>query len=125
MLWRRFLVRAESILADLHCVIQIGFGWTDSHLHRFRIRKKSYTGPWIEIMDGHDARTVRLADLKFRMNERFLYEFDFGDLWQHEIRIERQCVLERGRTYSRVRGREVGGAAGGLRGSRRISGATV
>ena len=31
MLWRRFLVRAESTLADLHCVIQIGFGWTDFH----------------------------------------------------------------------------------------------
>ena len=99
MLWRRFLVRAESTLADLHYVIQIGFGWTDFHLHRFRIRKKSYTVPRIGMMEGHDARTVKLADVTFRMNERFLNEYDFGDLWQHEIRIEQQCVMERGRTY--------------------------
>ncbi len=99
LLWRRLLVRAESTLADLHCVIQIGFGWTDFRLHRFRIRKKSYTVPRIGMIEGHDVRTVRLADLTFRMNERFLYEYDFRDLWQHEIRIERQCVMERGRIY--------------------------
>lgn len=50
-------------------------------------------------MEGHDARQVKLMDLQFRINERFLYEYDFGDLWQHEIRIERQCVMESGRTY--------------------------
>lgn len=26
MLWRRFLVRSDSTLADLHWIIQIGFG---------------------------------------------------------------------------------------------------
>jgi hypothetical protein len=31
-----------STLADLHAVLQIGFDWTDFHLHRFRIRKKDY-----------------------------------------------------------------------------------
>jgi hypothetical protein len=40
MLWRRFLVRSDSTLADLHFALQIGFAWTDFHLHRFRIRKK-------------------------------------------------------------------------------------
>ncbi len=39
LLWRRFLVRADSTLADLHWVFQIAFGWTDFHLHRFRIRR--------------------------------------------------------------------------------------
>jgi Plasmid pRiA4b ORF-3-like protein len=42
MLWRRFLVRSDSTLADLHAVLQIGFDWADFHLHRFRIRKKDY-----------------------------------------------------------------------------------
>src|SRR2546421_584524 len=40
MLWRRFVVRSDRTLADLHFVLQIGFAWTDCHLHRFRIRKK-------------------------------------------------------------------------------------
>jgi hypothetical protein len=29
LLWRRFLVRADSTLADLHWIFQIAFGWTD------------------------------------------------------------------------------------------------
>jgi hypothetical protein len=40
MLWRRFLVRSDSTLADLHVLLQIDFDWTDFHLHRFGIRKK-------------------------------------------------------------------------------------
>jgi hypothetical protein len=36
MIGRRLLVRSESTLADLHDVLQIAFGWSDFHLHRFR-----------------------------------------------------------------------------------------
>src|SRR5512143_2594368 len=89
MIWRRILVRRESSLAQLHDIIQIAFGWGDSHLHRFRIHSRDYG---IRRPDGpgfaQDASRVRLADFQFRRNERFLYEYDFGDSWQHEVRIE-------------------------------------
>ena len=42
MIWRRLLVRSDSTLAALHHTIQIAFGWTDSHLHRFRIHGRNY-----------------------------------------------------------------------------------
>ena len=29
-----------------------------------------------------------LSQFGFRVNERFLYAYDFGDLWQHQIRFE-------------------------------------
>ncbi len=99
LLWRRLLVRSESTLADLHWVFQIAFGWTDFHLHRFRIRKKDYAIPRHGLAEGHDARRVRLADLAFRPNERFLYEYDFGDLWQLEVRIEQDIPIMPNRTY--------------------------
>jgi hypothetical protein len=35
-----------------------------------------------------DPQQVRLADFHFRPNERFAYEYDFCDLWRHEIRLE-------------------------------------
>ena len=35
-----------------------------------------------------DARKVLLSQFRFRVNERLLYEYDFGDLWQHQIRFE-------------------------------------
>ena len=34
-IWRRFLVSKSSSLKDLHHVIQIVMGWTNSHLHQF------------------------------------------------------------------------------------------
>jgi len=38
MIWRRLLVYRESTIADLHHILQITMGWTDTHLHRFRIQ---------------------------------------------------------------------------------------
>jgi hypothetical protein len=109
LLWRRFLVRAESTLADLHWVFQIAFGWTDFRLHRFRIRKKDYAIPRLGVPGDYDARRVRLADLAFRVNERFLYEYDFGDLWQVEVRIDRCVPIEAHRIYPVY----IGGRRGG------------
>jgi len=70
MIGRRLLVRSDSTLADLHAVIQIAFGWTDTHLHRFRIHGRDYGvsrigGPTF----AHDAHAVRLDSFQFRRNE--------------------------------------------------------
>ncbi len=99
LLWRRVLVRSDRTLADLHWVFQIAFGWTDFHLHRFRLRKKDYAIPRRGLLEGQDTRRVRLADLAFRGNERFLYEYDFGDLWQVEVRVEQAVPLVPSHTY--------------------------
>jgi hypothetical protein len=32
-IWRRFLIRNDSTIADLHHVLQIVMGWDDEHLH--------------------------------------------------------------------------------------------
>ncbi|MCC5831104.1 MAG: plasmid pRiA4b ORF-3 family protein [Phycisphaeraceae bacterium] len=40
-IWRRVAVPANITLGQLHEVIQIAMGWTDSHLHRFMLQDKS------------------------------------------------------------------------------------
>src|SRR5262245_12988575 len=89
LIWRRILVYSDTSIADLHHLIQRAFSWTDSHLHRFVIHGKAYG---IAYMGGipftDDPSQVRLADFCFRLNERFAYEYDFCDLWRHEIRLE-------------------------------------
>jgi hypothetical protein len=42
MIWRRFKVHSNSTITDLHYIVQIVMGWTDSHLHRFVIHGKDY-----------------------------------------------------------------------------------
>jgi hypothetical protein len=99
-IWRRLLVRSNSTIADLHYTIQITMDWTDFHLHQFIIRGKRYGVSRVEgPIFSDNAHKVRLSDLNFRIRERFLYEYDFGDLWQHEIRVEKQLPLDPKTTY--------------------------
>lgn len=89
LIWRRILVDGDSTIAELHHIIQIIMGWSNSHLHRFIIHGKQYGiaqpgGLWFR----DDPTQVKLSTLGFRLHERFLYEYDLGDHWQHQIRVE-------------------------------------
>ena len=88
-IWRRLHVRSDSSIATLHELLQIAFDWSDFHLHRFVIRGKEYGLSRIGCTTFRtDAKKALLSQFHFRINERFLYEYDFGDLWQHQIRFE-------------------------------------
>ena len=100
LIWRRLLLRSDQTVADLHYALQLACGWSDFHLNRFRIHGKDFGvyhigGP---IFD-ENANQVRLADFHFRLDERFLYEYDFGDRWEHHIRLEGIHPLEPERIY--------------------------
>lgn len=99
-IWRRLLLRSDQTMADLHYAVQIAMGWEDDHLHRFIIRGKEYG---ITYVGGHgftdNPQEVKLGDFQFRKYERFLYEYDFGDLWQHEIRLEKTLPVESDKSY--------------------------
>jgi len=100
LIWRRFLVRNDTSIADLHSIIQRAFGWIDSHLHRFLIHGKAYGIAYIGgIAFTDDPQQVRLADFLFRPNERFAYEYDFCALWRHEIRLEQIVPFDPVQTY--------------------------
>src|SRR5437764_337191 len=83
MIWRRLRVRGESSLAALHAWLQIAFEWDDDPLHRFRVHGRDIGlyrdgGIWFDT----DAREVKLSDLALRLNERFLYEYNFTAGWR-------------------------------------------
>src|SRR5215510_5955247 len=100
LIWRRLLVRADTSLAELHHILQLVMGWTDSHLHRFLIHGKEY-GIAYEGGVGFDGdpRRIGLADYGFRLRERFLYQYDFRDNWQHDIRVEHITAADPKRSY--------------------------
>ncbi len=100
LIWRRLLVRGDSTIADLHHTLQIAVGWGDAHLHRFIIHGKAYG---IARLGGpafaDDPARLRLADFAFRPRERFVYQYDFGADWQHDLRVEQIGPLDPTRTY--------------------------
>jgi hypothetical protein len=92
-IWRRVVVRSDMSLHRLHGVIQRVMGWTDSHLHQFIVADTYYGTPEPEMM-GFDRQT--LSEKRYSVSEvapavkrSFVYEYDFGDGWQHKIVVEK------------------------------------
>jgi hypothetical protein len=100
MIWRRLLVTSDTTIAQLHTILQIAMGWEDLHLHRFRIYAKEY-GIYREggMFFDDNPFQVKLSAFKLRAGERFAYEYDMGDFWQHDIRLERVLPLEPRKLY--------------------------
>lgn len=88
LVWRKILVHDFVELADLHMLIQITMGWGNSHLFAFEINGKSYTEGETadELGDAIDYEGVQLKDVLGDV-KKFLYTYDFGDDWVHDIEI--------------------------------------
>lgn len=89
--WRRLLLPGNTKLEQVHECIQGAFGWQNCHLHEFEIAGKRYGDS-----DGNGNRALisergTKSKLKFfdlQVGDKFLYIYDFGDDWQHELEIE-------------------------------------
>jgi hypothetical protein len=106
-IWRRIEV-SDATLDNLHEHIQTAMGWTNSHLHQFEIEGRRYGVP--ELLDDDwgdsdfiDSTKIRLRKLLENKQKRFrfLYEYDFGDGWRHEIVYEGAEPVEAGAKYPR------------------------
>lgn len=98
-IWRRLLVSSETKLSKFHDIIQASMGWTDSHLHRFKIGVVCFSYPYepgdLEEMTAIDSRFVKLIHIvppirpfQGTFHFAFDYEYDFGDSWEHEVLFE-------------------------------------
>ncbi|HUP59152.1 MAG TPA: plasmid pRiA4b ORF-3 family protein [Thermoanaerobaculia bacterium] len=104
-IWRGIEVRDDITLGRLHRILQDVMGWTDSHLHAFEAGGKRYGIPDREWGDDDtiSERRVKLRDLLSSGIERFSYEYDFGDDWQHDIVVEGRFDPEPDIRYPRCR----------------------
>jgi len=87
-IWRTILVPGSITLQRLHRVLQKVMGWQTCHLHLFEVGTDRYGEPDPEWSDVQDHRGVRLYQAA-RQDGRFIYNYDMGDGWRHEIVVER------------------------------------
>jgi len=93
-IWRRLLIPSDLLLSDFHKVIQTSMGWTNSHLHQFIKNRTFYTVKmqdddlWDE-MDNVDYKEIKISDLLKKEKDKIVYEYDFGDGWEHDIILEK------------------------------------
>lgn len=84
-------------------MLQAAMGWTNGHLHGFTIDEINYSEPDPDFHDPQydDERRVRLDEVCPRAGTRFLYAYDFGDCWEHDILVEKVLPAEPGVDYPR------------------------
>lgn len=101
---RRVEVPLAIRLDRLHQVLQAALGWTDSHLYELRARDIGWGVPDPDFGDWPlDARKARLLDVLEDVGVRSLkYLYDFGDGWEHTVRIERVTNAVAGIVYPRL-----------------------
>lgn len=93
--WRRIEVPGDLLLPDLHLVLQAAMGWLDVHLHKFRTGMDHNAGEFVtefdldEGFEGLLEDDVRLDQVVAVEGDQLWYDYDFGDGWEHELRVER------------------------------------
>lgn len=98
-IWRRIAVPSHFTLGQLHDVLQVVMGWTESHLHQFEIGGMWYSDPTFELdeeLEVEDESSLTVAEALPRRGSRAVYEYDFGDGWKHLLRVEKVGPAEAG-----------------------------
>lgn len=113
-IWRRLQIPDAYSFWDLHVAIQSAFGWNDSHLHEFMVRRPGDRSPSLRF-------GIPLPDDSFRPPEDrpspgwkhlvsthlavgqtgVTYLYDFGDHWEHEVLLEEVLASAPGKRYPR------------------------
>lgn len=108
-IWRWIQIPETYTFWDLHLAIQIAMGWENSHLHKFEMLHYS-TGKkvWIgtltekakdlgqEIISEHEQKIADWFSMKNRIAD---YTYDFGDKWEHEIKLEKILSKDKNMEY--------------------------
>lgn len=98
--WRRIVLHGRASFWDLHVAIQDAMGWEDRHLHMFTLDdpdRNSHLRIGIPDDEGFYGLDEMLAGWEHPVRRfcppggpSFLYTYDFGDEWQHEITLENE-----------------------------------
>jgi len=105
-IWRRIQVPEDYTFWALHVAIQDSMGWSDSHLHGFRMIKPE-TGLKVNIGLPDESlslkilpgQTEKIAKYFSMENRDADYIYDFGDNWEHSIRLEKILPAKEGVKY--------------------------
>ena len=109
-IWRRFLLRNTAVFYELHKAIHDSCGWWNYHLFVFRDANKRDPKVLAAIPSDEDLECygMPVPDARRRKLSSYfgegkadsaLYEYDFGDGWQHEVKLVR--MVEEAGTFKR------------------------
>ncbi|GBM46972.1 Uncharacterized protein y4hQ [Araneus ventricosus] len=111
-IWRRIQVPANYTFRQLHWAIQDSMGWESNfdnyHLHVFRMtvgRRRIEIGisdpdnQFYDFMETIPEERANLKDYFIEPKTKALYEYDFGDGWEHDVVLEKILPALQGTAY--------------------------
>jgi hypothetical protein len=99
-IWRRIQVPGIYNFEELHVAIQNAMGWYDCHLHQFEMKTVDSFGLMIgtEECDKLEHK-AKIAKYFLFPKDRAIYEYDFGNGWEHEVVLEKILPAVMGTKY--------------------------
>jgi len=67
-------------------------GWQDCHLHMYTIEELFYGDPADDeygFIETLDESKYKISQVIYGEGQRFTYEYDFGDSWEHTLLVEK------------------------------------
>jgi len=103
LVMRRIAVPADIRLDRLHLVLQAAMGWETYHLWEFRARNLRFGPPGQDFGFGdgpaNAEKTTLQAVIEAAGAKTLKYLYDFGDGWEHTVKVERIFEAASGATY--------------------------
>lgn len=95
------MIVPDCTLDDLHEIIQIAMGWDSCHLYCFKIGNRQYTHPDMDEgeLNMEDATEATLGGMIKKEKQKFIYQYDFGDDWRHDVVIEKIIQTQEPQPY--------------------------
>jgi hypothetical protein len=86
-IWRRFEVSHDLTLRKLHNILQVVMGWENAHLYGFYKGRERL------------SESLMLFQAASRARSKFIYLYDMGDSWVHEIVVEKVLRDRAGKSH--------------------------
>lgn len=93
-IWRSVILPRSATLGWVHAVIKVAMGWTNSHLHQFSLGDVIISDPSFNLNEFEgdppvtDEKTVTIEEVTKAKTPVLVYEYDFGDSWNHILTFE-------------------------------------
>lgn len=104
-IWRQVQITADIDFQQLHAIIQGAMGWTNSHLHAFTDQRRNFSigmPDEFDIDETQDGREEKVQDYLSAKGDTLIYEYDFGDSWEHRVEVQKVLEAEPGETYPKL-----------------------
>lgn len=87
-IWRRMAIDSDMPLETFAKALEKAMGWAGYHLHSFDVGGVLFGQPDEDADYMIDEKAARVSHVLPRESSALLWNYDFGDGWEHDVVVE-------------------------------------